>query len=278
MLRSFASQTVSRRLRCPALVVGVLFGHARGPALAFGFAEADVMRRVVLPAPRSADAGMPPDGLYALGLRLDAEGRFSEAVQKHELAVAELLRPTGGVPPNEGARRLVEKARWEAELSGLLGGRSYQRPFEPLALRPDDGLARRARQARAYHAKWLTLRGFHGQAVPMLLRRALEQYAGVVAERPDPGDRLALAALLWASGARLSAEREAARVPAELRGRPELAIDVAMWHAARGEAEAAVQALDRAPGRLRAELLAASVWDLVRPSAAFAALVQARRG
>ncbi len=265
----------ARPMACPVILLcGVLVVAAPGDA----FAQADAMRRVVLPAARSADAGMPQGGLYALGLRLDAEGRFTEAVRMHELAVAELLRPTGGVPPNDGARRLAEKARWEAELSGLLGGRGYQRPFEPLALRPDDALARRARLARAYHAKWLTLRGFEGRAVPMLLRRALEQYAGVLAERPDPADRLAMAALLWSSGAREVAEREAARVPATVRERPELAVDVAIWHAARGEAAAAVQALDRAPGRLRPELLAASMWDLVRPAAVFAALAQARRG
>lgn len=254
--------------------------------------------RAVVAAPRPLDADLPLDGAYGRAMALDEAGRFAESGRFYDLALGELSRRDGPLPAADEERLRVraEKVRWEAEVSGVLAGRSHRSygataravfappPFPPRAGpasgRSFESADRRARLARAHHQKLLAARAFLRRPQPLLYKRALELYAGALAERPDDGDRLALAALLWASGDRAAAEREAARVaaPERLLENPDDALDLAVWRAARGDAGGCVAALERAfAGRARLELLASAELDPVRGDPVFRRYVALRR-
>jgi hypothetical protein len=251
--------------------------------MALWLASAGQVQRVELPAPRAADEGMPAGGMYFRAMTYDEQARHQEASRFFELAAAELARRDRPVPPAEDdrLRQRAEKARWEAEVSGVLAGRGYRSTpsyISSLGGRPiDEASARRSRTARAQHQKWLAARAFLGRPQPALFKKAHEHYATALLEKSEASDRLGLAALLAETGDRAAAARQAPRPDAPEWVDPQRALDVACYRAAMGEADLAVAALSRVPGRVRVEQLSSAEWDPIRATPRFRAFEKARR-
>ncbi|HJZ86028.1 MAG TPA: tetratricopeptide repeat protein [Polyangia bacterium] len=219
-------------------------------------------------APGGLEAQMPRTGAYARGVRADSELDFGAARQLYTLAVDEFRRRGAELWADKASRQVsysmtLERApmmfRQMAPLGSVVSSAQWRLPF-----------------ALAYHEKYLSTRAFLGRPVPELAARARAVYRQILDAEPDNASaRLDLAALYAEMGERADAEAEFARVGEARRSEDGHAIELARYYAARGEADAALRALERArrrlPGELR-ELGLMNSFDRVRRDPRFEAL------
>jgi len=216
------------------------------------------------------EAGMPPDGAYARALALEARGRHVEAIRQYAAAAVELRAAAlsrAFAPPGR-------VRGWRAKISWQRGAAEELLEQEAYALVMPGAAVAHAGLARACHGKARSIRAFTGERADALSQRAHREY--LVALRLDPGlagARIGLAALLADAGRKREAVAEIVKVGLA-REDPLLAYEVAAFHAAMGDLDAAFAYLARAAGRpsVQAAILFSNELDPLRGDPRFAAL------
>jgi tetratricopeptide (TPR) repeat protein len=211
------------------------------------------------------DDAIPHDGDYARGARLDAAGKFVEALRAYSAALRALAAPSSLSrfgPDLEG--RCVEawraKIMWQREQTEhIVEGESYAQVMPTVAVAHFN-------LAAAYHRKVLALRSYLGRAPRRLWEQARAEYLHAL--EIDPRHvlaRLGLAALLAAADLHDEARAEVA-VLGRHRDDEDLALYVAAFEAANGDDDAAMAALARVAPRaeLRRWALRVSDFDGLR--------------
>jgi tetratricopeptide (TPR) repeat protein len=196
--------------------------------------------------PGGLESEMPRTGAYARGIRADAELDFAAARAAYALAIDEFRRLGQPLWSEKASRQLsysmtLERAAMmlgQMAPAGMMAQASWRLPF-----------------AVCYHEKFLSTRAFLGHPVAELAARAESLYRQILDDDPDNASaRLDLAALYAELGQVGAADAEFRRVPEGRRSEDLHALEVARYHAARGQSDEAFRALERARRRLLHEL------------------------
>jgi hypothetical protein len=215
------------------------------------------------------EVGIPRDSWYAKGIALDQQGRWEDSFNAYREARGEFERVLKERPSwDQIIRGWQLKAEFQSDQSQRLKFPVYYR-YGP----PSSSVL--FYRAAAKHNKWLGIRAFTGRLDRKLQEEIVSEYQKALQQTPSyDSARLALAAMLHETGRHSEARQEFAQV--NYVGRGWLAVEVAYYYCAAGEAERAMEMLEKAiqynSGNKR-HVLRSNDFDRLRPHPRFKSLV-----
>jgi hypothetical protein len=221
------------------------------------------------------DDALPRDSEYARGVRLDAQGKWVEALRAYTGALRDVAGPQslarfGADLGGRCADAWRTKITWQREQSEhIVEGESYAQVMPGVAVAHFN-------LAAAYHRKLLSVRAYLGRAPTRLWELARSEYARALSLDPHHAlARLGLAALLATAGKHEEGRAEVA-VLGRRRDDEELALYMAAFYVADDDDDAALAALARIAkrGELRHWALYSSDFDGLRGDPRFVAMFE----